>query len=92
MPPSPAISVVIGLNVALGLILERGLEAAFDEHVRLGRACREVKAMGLDLFSPDDDSSAVVMTVRVPEPVDGTQFLLDVRDRFGSPSLRGKGR
>ena len=48
--------------------------------------------MGLDLFSPDDDSSAVVTTVRVPEAVDGTQFLLDVRDRFGSPSLRGRGR
>ena len=48
--------------------------------------------MGLDLFSPDDDPSAVVMTVRVPEPVDGTQFLLDVRDRFGITLARGKGR
>src|SRR4029450_4638937 len=50
---TPAVSIVVGLNVALGLILERGLEAAFDEPVRLGRACREgVKAMGLELFSP----------------------------------------
>ncbi len=81
---TPAVSIVIGLNVALGMILERGLEAAFEHHVRLGRACREgVKAMGLELFSPDDDASAVVTTVRVPEPVDGTQFLLDLRDRMG---------
>ena len=89
---TPAVSIVMGLNVALGMILERGLEAAFDEHVRLGRACREgVKAMGLDLFSPDDDSSAVVTTVRVPESIDGAQLLLDLRDRFGITLAPGQG-
>jgi aspartate aminotransferase-like enzyme len=89
---TPAVSIVMGLNVALGLILDRGLETAFDEHVRLGRACREgVKAMGLELFSPDDDSSAVVTTVRVPEPIDGAQLLLDLRDRFGITLAPGQG-
>ena len=89
---TPAVSIVMGLNVALGLILERGLQAAFDEHVRLGRACREgVKAMGLELFSPDDDSSAVVTTVRVPESIDGAQLLLDLRDRFGITLAPGQG-
>jgi len=89
---TPAVSIVMGLNVALGLILERGLEAAFDEHVRLGRACREgVKAMGLELFSPDDDSSAVVTTARVPESINGAQLLLDLRDRFGITLAPGQG-
>jgi serine---pyruvate transaminase len=89
---TPAVSIVVALNVALGLILERGLEAAFEEHVRLGRACREgMKAMGLELFSPDDDSSAVVTTVRVPEAVDGAQLLLDLRDRFGITLAPGQG-
>jgi serine---pyruvate transaminase len=89
---TPAVSIVVGMNVALGLILERGLDAAFDEHVRLGRACREgVKAMGLELFSPDDDSSAVVTTVRVPDSIDGSQLLLDLRDRFGITLAPGQG-
>ncbi|HET7855302.1 MAG TPA: alanine--glyoxylate aminotransferase family protein [Gaiellaceae bacterium] len=89
---TPAVSIVIGLNVALGLLLEKGLEAAFEEHVRLGRACREgVKAMGLELFSPDDDSSAVVTTVRVPDGIDGNQLLLDLRDRFGITFAPGQG-
>jgi serine---pyruvate transaminase len=89
---TPAVSIVIGLDVALGLILERGLEAAFEHHVRLGRACRAgVKAMGLELFSPDDDTSAVVTTVRVPDGVDGTQFLLDLRDRLGITLAPGQG-
>jgi aspartate aminotransferase-like enzyme len=91
-PFTPAVSIVVGLNIALGLILERGLEAAFEHHVRLGRACREgIKAMGLELFSPDDDTSAVVTTVRIPEPVDGTQFLLDLRDRMGITLAPGQG-
>jgi aspartate aminotransferase-like enzyme len=89
---TPAVSLVIGLNVALGLILDHGLEKAFDEHVRLGRACREgIKAMGLELFSPDDDASAVVTAVRVPETVDGAQLLLDLRDRFGITLAPGQG-
>src|SRR5207302_11398292 len=68
---TPAVSLVAALNVALGLLLEAGLEAAFERHVRLGRACREgVKAMGLELFSPDEDRSAVVTAVRTPEGVD----------------------
>ena len=55
---TPAVSLVVALDVALGLLLEEGLEAAFERHIRLGRACRAgVKAMGLELFSPDEDRS-----------------------------------
>jgi aspartate aminotransferase-like enzyme len=89
---TPAVSIVVGLDVALGLLLERGLDAAFEHHVRLGRACREgVKAMGLDLFSPDDDTSAVVTAVRMPEGIDADQILLDLRDRFGITFAPGQG-
>lgn len=89
---TPAVSLVVGLDVALGMILERGLEAAFEHHVRLGRACREgIKAMGLELFSPDEDSSAVVTAVRMPEGIDADQVLLDVRDRFGITFAPGQG-
>jgi aspartate aminotransferase-like enzyme len=89
---TPAVSIVVGLDVALGLLLERGLEAAFEHHVRLGRACREgVKAMGLELFSPDEDSSAVVTAVRMPDGIDADQILLDLRDRFGITFAPGQG-
>src|SRR5262249_59147897 len=56
---TPAVSIIRSLDVALGLLLEDGLEAGFERHVRLGRAARAgVKAMGLELFSPDDDGAA----------------------------------
>ena len=89
---TPAVSLVVGLDVALGLLLEQGLEAAFERHVRLGRACREgIKAMGLELFSPDDDSAAVVTAVRAPEGVDSGELLLLLRDRHGVTLAPGQG-
>jgi aspartate aminotransferase-like enzyme len=91
-PFTPAVSIVRALNVALGLLLEEGLEAAFDRHARLGRACREgAKAMGLELFSPDDERSAVVTAIRAPEGVDATEVVEGLRDRFGITIANGQG-
>src|SRR5919198_156496 len=79
-PVTPPVSLVAGLNVALGMLLEEGLETAFERHIRLGRACREgSKAMGLELFSPDDDSSAVVTAIRAPEGIDSDELVLLLR-------------
>jgi serine---pyruvate transaminase len=81
---TPAVSLIRGLDVALGMILGAGLDAAFERHVRLGRATRAgLKAMGLELFSPDDDGAAVVTAARVPAGVDGTELLQVLRDRHG---------
>jgi serine---pyruvate transaminase len=89
---TPAVSLVVGLDVALGMILEEGLEAAFEHHVRLGRACREgIKAMGLELFSPDDDRSAVVTAVVAPLGLDSDEVVASIRDRFGITLAPGQG-
>jgi serine---pyruvate transaminase len=91
-PFTPAVSIVRGLDVALGLLLEEGLEPAFDRHARLGRACREgAKAMGLELFSPDEERSAVVTAIRTPEGVDATEVVAALRDRFGITIANGQG-
>jgi aspartate aminotransferase-like enzyme len=83
-PFTPAVSLVAALDVALGLLLEEGLEAAFARHAALGRACREgAKAMGLELFSPDEDRSAVVTAILAPAGVDARELVLALRDRFG---------
>jgi serine---pyruvate transaminase len=90
-PFTPPVSLVRGLDVALGLLLDEGLEAAFDRHARLGRACREgAKAMGLELFSPDEERSAVVTAIRTPEGVDATKVVSELRDRFGITLANGQ--
>jgi len=91
-PVTPPVSLVAGLDVALQILLDEGLEAAFDRHRRLGRACREgLKAMGLELSSPDDDSSAVVTAARAPEGIDSDELVLLLRDRHGVTLAPGQG-
>ena len=91
-PFTPAVPLVRALDVALGLLLDEGLEVAFDRHARLGRACREgAKAMGLELFSPDEERSAVVTAIRAPDGVDSTEVVKGLRDRFGITIANGQG-
>jgi serine---pyruvate transaminase len=88
---TPATSLIVGLDVALGMLLAEGLEAVFDRHVRLGRACRAgARAMGLELFSPDDDRSAVVTAIRAPAGIDAGDVVKGVRDRFGMTIAGGQ--
>ena len=89
---TPAVSLVVGLDVALGLLLDEGLDQAFERHAQLGRACREgVKAMGLELFSPDDDRSAVVTAVNAPDGIDSGELVQTLRKRLGIVIAPGQG-
>ncbi len=91
-PFTPAVATIAGLDVALGLILAEGLENAFARHAALGRACREgAKAMGLELFSPDDERSAVVTAILTPEEADAKELALTLRDRYGITVAGGHG-
>jgi serine---pyruvate transaminase len=89
---TPAVSIVVGLDVALGLLTDEGLEQAFERHARLGRACRAgAKAMGLELFSPDDDRSAVVTAINAPDGIDSNELVGMLRDRQGIVLAPGQG-
>ena len=89
---TPAVSLVAALNVALGLLLDEGLEAAFDRHIRLGRACREgAKAMGLELFSPDEDRRPS-SPLSSPRKARRGRARLALRDRLRRHGRRRPGR
>ncbi len=91
-PFTPAVSIVVALDAALGLLLEEGLESAFARHSALGRACREgAKAMGLELFSPDEERSAVITAILTPEGVDAREVVSALRERFGITVAGGHG-
>src|SRR5205823_8734601 len=73
---TPAVSLIRGLDVALGLIFETGLEAAFDRHVRLGRAARAgLKGRARGLRCPDEDTSAVAAVAHLPRGIHGNPLL-----------------
>jgi aspartate aminotransferase-like enzyme len=91
-PFTPATSTVVALNAALELILAEGLDRVFARHVALGRACRAgAKAMGLELYSPDDDSAAVLTGILTPAGIDAVALWLALRDRYGITIAGGHG-
>jgi aspartate aminotransferase-like enzyme len=51
-----------------------------------------VKEAGLTLFSPDDDSAAVLTAVRMPEGVDSSTVVRAMHDRWGVTVADGEAR
>jgi aspartate aminotransferase-like enzyme len=89
---TPAVSVIIQLDVALQQILAEGIEEVFQRHVLLGRASREgIKGMGLKLFGPDEDLNSAVTAAWVPEGIDGKQFVKMLFREHGIQVAGGQG-
>ena len=87
-PPDSAVTAAVtlfqGLDVALRLIEEEGLENVFARHRLLGAATREaVKAHDLDLFGPEDENANVVTAIKLPEGIDGAKVPKLMRDKYG---------
>ena len=89
---TPAVGVVVQLDVALGLILEEGVENVFERHTLLGRASREgIKGMGLSLFGPDEDLHSAVTAACVPDGIDGKQLVGTMFREHGIKVAGGQG-
>ncbi|MBI5206331.1 MAG: alanine--glyoxylate aminotransferase family protein, partial [Candidatus Firestonebacteria bacterium] len=89
-PFTPAISLVIGLNKALQMIQEEGLENVIIRHAKLAKATREAaKAMGLELFAPLTPSNAVT-PVKVPAGVDASVFIKKLKSKYGVTIIGGQ--
>jgi aspartate aminotransferase-like enzyme len=72
-PWTPAVSLVIGVDAALEMIREEGIENVWARHARLARGLRAgLTAAGLRLFAAQPSNA--VTAVGVPEGVDWKQF------------------
>ena len=73
-PFTPPVTIVRGLDVALDLIEEEGLENVLARHDLLARATRAgILAMGLEVYGDPDERATVVTAVQLPESIDGGQ-------------------
>ncbi len=88
---TPAISLVAGLLVSLGMMRKEGLEGIFARHARLAAASRAaMEALGLEIF-PRDLRSEAVTAVRVPEGVDGAAIPRTMQEGHGVTIAGGQG-
>jgi len=89
---TPPVTLVAGLVAAIGMMEREGFEAVWARNRALARAAREgAKALGLSLFSPDDDSSSMVTAILMPEGIDGQEVYTLLRDRHGVVLAGGHG-
>ena len=96
-PWTPAISVMQGLQAALELYFQDGVDAAMRRHRTLSRAVKEgVKALGLDLFGEGLDDNWTVTAIRAPESADADTISDTIRSDYrcvlapGQGPLKGK--
>jgi serine---pyruvate transaminase len=88
---TPAVNLVRGLDVALELILEEGLQAVYARHDLLARATRAgARALGLDLYGDPDERSTVVTAIELPDGIDGARVPKLLRDRYGITANGGQ--
>jgi aspartate aminotransferase-like enzyme len=95
-PFTPAVPLFLGLDVALDLIEEEGLENVLARHALLARATRAgAAAIGLEIFGDADERSTVVTAVELPETIDGAKVpgalrKLGITANGGQNQLKGK--
>jgi serine---pyruvate transaminase len=95
-PFTPAVSLFLGLDVALGLIEQEGLEDVLARHQILARATRAgIAAIGLELFGDPDERSTVVTAVELPDDIDGGKVpgalrKLGITANGGQDHLKGR--
>jgi aspartate aminotransferase-like enzyme len=99
-PPStaftPAVTLFMGLDVALDMILEEGLDDVMARHALLARATRAgAAALGLEIYGDADERSTVVTAIELPEAIDGGKVpgalrKLGITANGGQNELKGR--
>ncbi len=91
-PWTPAISVMQGLDAALELYFQDGLDVALARHRMLSTAVKDgVRAMGLELFGEGLDDNWTVTAIRAPEVADADEISTTIRREFGCVLAPGQG-
>ena len=93
-PFTPPVTLLVGLNESLDIILAEGLENMWARQARTAKAMRAgIEALGLKLF-PKDPSN-VLTTVSIPDGVDGGALVKTLKKNGifpagGQAQLKGK--
>jgi aspartate aminotransferase-like enzyme len=79
---TPAVTLFVGLQESLRMLKEETLEGVFERHERLARATRTAAGgLGLELFASAPTNS--VTAIRVPNGIDGSAVVRQMRVRYG---------
>ncbi len=90
-PYTGAVNLVYQLNKALEMIEDETLEKIWDRHAIFANAMRKgIQEIGLEVFSKEPGN--VLTAVKVPEEIDGLEFLKLAREEYGVYFSGGQGK
>ncbi len=89
---TPAVSLFYGLNAALDMMLEEGMNNVYGRHAVLAGATRAaVKALGLKLLAEDHCASNVLTAVWGPEGIGADELRKIIKKNYGVTFAGGQG-
>jgi alanine-glyoxylate transaminase/serine-glyoxylate transaminase/serine-pyruvate transaminase len=97
-PYTPSTNLIFGLDEALNILMEEGLENIFKRHARLAEATRiAVKAWGLEILAKNpEEYSNTITAVLLPDGYDADNLRKMILDDFnmslgmGLNKIKGK--
>tara|TARA_B100000686_G_scaffold34131_1_gene35712 strand:- start:10832 stop:11971 length:1140 start_codon:yes stop_codon:yes gene_type:complete len=88
---TPAISLMMGLKVALSMMQEEGLEKIYQRHAKLSKSTREaIESMGLNIFTKDLIAECLT-AVEVPQGINGKDIPKKMQSDCGVTIAGGQG-
>lgn len=90
-PWTPAVTLLAGLDIALGMIRQEGIESVWERHALLAKAIRAgSEALGLRLFarSPSNALTAIC----IPPGLDAKRFSQTLKKTYGITVAGGQGQ
>jgi aspartate aminotransferase-like enzyme len=92
-PYTPAITLVQGLDEAIKMIRDEGLENIHERHRMLAEATRAaVAALGLEFFAKDLERAVVTTSVVAPAGINSGDLVKLMRNEFGVFIAGGQGK
>lgn len=84
------VTLILGLNQALNMLKEEGLNEVFRRHTILAEATRTaMKAIGLELYTKESPSNSVT-AVMAPDGYDGQVIYKNLREKYGITAAGGQ--
>ena len=90
VPYTPAVTLLIALQIALNRICDEGIENTIKRHHRMAIATRNaIKSIGLPLFATSPANT--LTSIRLPDEIDGKAFVKMMREKHGITYAGGQG-
>lgn len=90
-PSTPNVPALYALHASLERMVQEGVQAMHERHERIGEYCRRLAVeAGLNLYAAEGVRSSTVTALTLPNGLDTTWMLNELRNRYGIVCASGR--